>query len=192
MNSELPVYKYLQKKLTAKRFIHSVSTAACARALAIHFGANQDKAFLSGLVHDIAREMADQELIRIGKKIFNDSEGFYFSSPILLHSFAGAELLESEFGINDESILNAVKWHCCGHPLMDENAKIVYIADYIEPTRTHISANESLKVFEMNLDEALFYILCKEEEYYHSREIEICPDWKDLYKKLAKNRRHKE
>jgi predicted HD superfamily hydrolase involved in NAD metabolism len=135
--------------------------------------------------------MDEADMVRFGKKSL-DSEyaDFYLANPIMLHSFAGAWILETEFGINDRSVLDAVKWHCSAHPLMDENAKILYIADYIESTRKHISAEHSGRVLKMELDEALFSILREEEKYYNKPGAAICPDWKNLYTQLEQNRRH--
>ncbi|MBN1646847.1 MAG: bis(5'-nucleosyl)-tetraphosphatase (symmetrical) YqeK [Spirochaetales bacterium] len=190
MNRLSDIYLYLHRNLSRQRFIHCVSTAACARVLAAHFHMDDEIPFFAGLVHDIAREMDENTLTETVQAAAPEGcTAFYFRHPVMLHSWAGALLLEREFGIEDRSLLEAVKWHCCGHPLMDENAKIVYIADYIESTRNHIALKESEKVFSMELDEALFFILQKETEYYNKKDTVLCPDWKKLYNQLERNRR---
>lgn len=46
----------LKKILSQKRYIHSLGVADEAERLARRYGANPDKAFLAGLVHDCAKE----------------------------------------------------------------------------------------------------------------------------------------
>jgi predicted HD superfamily hydrolase involved in NAD metabolism len=55
--------------------------------------------------------------------------------PSLLHGPVGAWMLKEHGIMDDEAILDAIRWHTTGHPDMNQLAKIVYIADYIEPNR---------------------------------------------------------
>ncbi len=57
--------------------------------------------------------------------------------PAILHGKAGAVILRECFGITDREFLEAVSCHTTGMPGMSDLAKIVYIADYIEPNRKH-------------------------------------------------------
>jgi ribosome silencing factor RsfS/YbeB/iojap len=52
----------------------------------------------------------------------------------LLHSKTGAAIARDLFGVNDE-VFNAILWHTTGKPGMSLLEKILYLADYIEPTR---------------------------------------------------------
>ena len=56
-------------------------------------------------------------------------------SGSLLHSKAGAELAQSKYGVKDEDILNAIRYHTTGRPGMSLLEKIIFTADYIEPGR---------------------------------------------------------
>ena len=55
----------------------------------------------------------------------------------LLHAPVGSWLLEHELGIDDPEVLYAVKIHTTGAADMTLLAKIIYLADYIEPGRSH-------------------------------------------------------
>ena len=55
----------------------------------------------------------------------------------LLHSKAGACLACEKYGIKDSEIIEAIKWHTTGKPDMSLIEKIIFISDYIEPSRTH-------------------------------------------------------
>jgi nicotinate-nucleotide adenylyltransferase len=95
------------------RFLHSRNVALTACALAARFGVNEDDAFLAGIAHDMAKEL---------------------STP-LEHGEMAAEMLEQSFGVTNQDVLEAVRTHTEGKPGMGDLAKIVYIADKIEPRR---------------------------------------------------------
>jgi predicted HD superfamily hydrolase involved in NAD metabolism len=56
-------------------------------------------------------------------------------SPYLLHSKLGAYLAKEKYGVEDEEILSAIRWHTTGRPNMTMLEKIIFTADYIEPAR---------------------------------------------------------
>ena len=86
--------------------------------------------------------------------------------PFLLHAKVGSYLAKSEYHITDQDILNAILYHTTGRPGMSRLEKIVYVADYIEPSRKqapHLS--DIRKLAFRDLDEALFRILKDTLEY---------------------------
>ena len=56
------------------------------------------------------------------------------SNEKLLHSKTGAYFARDLFGI-EEDVFSAILWHTTGKPDMSLLEKIIYLADYIEPTR---------------------------------------------------------
>ena len=56
-------------------------------------------------------------------------------SPQIIHSFLGAEIAKQRYGIDDEEILNAIRFHTTGRANMTMLDKVIYLADYIEPMR---------------------------------------------------------
>lgn len=53
----------------------------------------------------------------------------------LLHGPVGAYIAQSEFGITDEELLNAIRFHTTGRASMSRLEKIIFVADMIEPNR---------------------------------------------------------
>lgn len=178
------VYQYLEKSLSEKRFVHCVSTAAFAKVLASKFSGDEERAFFSGLVHDIARELPEERILLLSEGLSGPDSDYYHRHPLMLHGQAGAEILKSEFGIDDRIILDSVRWHVYGHPSMDETARIVYIADYIESTRIHVSAKDRRMIFGMDLNHALLYVLELARKFYRSQGLKNCRDSDDLYSQL--------
>lgn len=125
----------LKKRLSVKRYTHSVGVANTAARLAGMFNGDIERAYLAGLMHDYAREMTEEELLELAAKHNLSTDGVELMQTSLLHGPIGAWLLEQEGLITDPQVLDAIRWHTTGHPDMDQLARIIYISDYIEPGR---------------------------------------------------------
>lgn len=117
--------------LSEKRFKHSVNVSLVAEDLAKHYQIDSYKAKIAGLLHDICKEFSDEQNI----KLISEKEcGVSFSQKIL-HGPAASIYIQKEYGITDEDLLNAVKYHTTGRKDMSLLEKIVFTADYISPER---------------------------------------------------------
>ncbi len=125
----------LKKRLSVKRYTHSVGVANTAAKLAGMFNGDIERAYIAGLLHDYAREVPKSELLELAVEHQLTSDAVDLLQPGLLHGPVGAWMLKEQGIMDDEKILNAIRWHTTGHPDMDQLARIVYIADYIEPNR---------------------------------------------------------
>ena len=77
------------------------------------------------------------------------------ASRALLHGPAGSILAETKYGITDSAVQSAVYFHTTGHPDMTLLEKIIFLADYIEPSRDFPGVEKLRKLAEIDLDEAL-------------------------------------
>ena len=118
----LALIRELETELAFGRFIHTMEVASTAANLAMCYGEDPAKAELAGLLQIC--EKAGVPLSDIEK-----------TSGSLLHSKAGAVLAACKYGVEDEDILNAIRYHTTGRPGMSLLEKIVFVADYIEPGR---------------------------------------------------------
>ena len=125
----------LKKRLSVKRYTHSVGVANSAAKLAGMFNGDIERAYLAGLLHDYAREMPNSQLLELAVEHGLTNDEVELLQPNLLHGPVGAWMLQQQGIIDDEQMLNAIRWHTTGHPDMDQLARIIYIADYIEPNR---------------------------------------------------------
>lgn len=125
----------LKKRLSPKRYVHSIGVANTSAKLAGKFNGNIERAYLAGLLHDYAREVSSSELLEITLEQQLSYDPIDVLQPNLLHGPVGAWMLQQQGIITDKAVLNAIRWHTTGHPDMDQLARIVYIADYIEPSR---------------------------------------------------------
>ena len=138
------IKKYLKKHLTKERYHHTVGVAYTAMSMAMKYNPQPDnnefmiKAEIAGLLHDCAKCMDNDKKIRICNKNQISYSKIEAENPYLLHGKVGAYIARKEFDILDEDILNAITWHTTGRPAMSLLEKIIFVADYIEPSRRPI------------------------------------------------------
>jgi predicted HD superfamily hydrolase involved in NAD metabolism len=99
-----------------------------------------------------------------------------------LHAKLGAYLAKADYGIDDEEILDAIRWHTTGRPEMTQLDKIIYIADYIEPNRNQApNLDEIRRLARVNLDECLYTILKATLAYLETKKDVIDPMTEQTY-----------
>ena len=111
--SELEISKKLRQVIRPSRYRHTLGVTDTAVLLAACYGVDTEKARLAGLLHDCGKEAASA----------------------LEHGAVGAKLAKEVYGIEDEEILSAIRWHTTGRPGMSLLEEIIFVADYIEPCR---------------------------------------------------------
>lgn len=133
------IRKEMEKVLSSKRYAHTLGVAYTAAALSMAHGDPVEDAMTAGLLHDCAKSMHGSELVAICEKAHLNVTAVERSNPTaLLHAKAGAYLAQHKYGITDNDILNAIRYHTTGRPDMSKLEKIIYIADYIEPNRKQL------------------------------------------------------
>ena len=175
---------YLKSHLSAPRYEHSVSTAETCRRLAEEFGFDQKLAFFTGLVHDIAREYSKEELVEWAAQDGNPVRELDLHSPVLLHGRAGAMVLKKQFGIEDQDVLAALQAHTTGTAGMKPLAKILFVADYIEPKRKHITPEFLSGLEGLDLDGMVYAVLMGTLNHLTSKGKGVDPLALDLKKEL--------
>lgn len=150
----------LSKKLSVKRFDHTIGVSYTAAAMAMRYGLNVDRAAMSGLLHDCAKYMTDDELIEKCTKYGIECSETELRNEYLLHAKLGAYLSKEKYGIEDEEICSAVRYHTTGKPAMSVLEAIVFTADYIEPGRKVLPNFKLIRSMAfVDLDEAVYLIL---------------------------------
>ncbi len=127
----------LQKRLSTPRYIHSLNVAQTARELAIKYGADPEKAYTAGLLHDILKDdekSAQREYLERNGVILTGSERL---APKLWHAMGAQIYLKQQLGIEDAEILSAVRWHTTARAGMSVLEKVLYIADFISADRVY-------------------------------------------------------
>ena len=157
--------KKLAKKLTTKRYRHTLGVAYTAASLAMAHGESVKKAYLAGLLHDNAKCIEGEKKIRLCEKYGLPIRDVERQNPELLHAGLGSYLAQHEYGVEDPDILLAISSHTTGRPGMSRLEKILFIADYIESNRKSIPGLDKVRSFAFtDLDNA---VLAKLEGTIH-------------------------
>lgn len=172
----------MEKELDPKRFEHTLGVSYTSACLAMCNHVIPMEAEVAGLLHDCAKCLTNEERITICQQnqlVINEAEE---KNPFLLHAKVGAHLANTKYNIHDEGILQAIRFHTTGRPHMTEIEKIVFVADYIEPGRTHSTRLPELRKLAFRyLDEALVEILKDTLQYLQTIDSEIDPMTKMTY-----------
>ncbi|MGM0410209.1 MAG: bis(5'-nucleosyl)-tetraphosphatase (symmetrical) YqeK [Bacillota bacterium] len=125
----------LKKRLSKKRFVHSLGVLEVATKLAKKNKANVRKAKISALLHDFAKPLSENKLKYYAKKSDFKIDSIELKIPAVLHAPAAAFLVKENYGIIDMEILEAIRFHTIGNPKMKKIALIIFVSDFIEPNR---------------------------------------------------------
>lgn len=178
----------VKKAQDKKRFEHTLGVTYTAACLAMCYDIDTERAEIAGLLHDCAKCLSNEKKINLCKKQSIEINMTEAKNPFLLHAKAGAYLAEHKYGIRDEDILNAVRYHTTGRPGMSTLEKIVFIADYIEPGRNHSGRLPELRRLAFqNLDRALVEILRDTLRYLKGTGNDIDPMTQKTYDFYKKN-----
>jgi predicted HD superfamily hydrolase involved in NAD metabolism len=169
MWNERQMLNYLYENLKESKVNHSLSVSKTAITLAVKYGENVKKARISGLLHDCAKGMRDEELIKVAKDNEIQLDEIYIDNPSILHGIVASIIAKEEMGIEDEDILMAIRYHTTGRKHMSVLEKIIYIADYIEPLRTFHGVEELRSLSYIELDVAVVKALENTIKYVISK-----------------------
>lgn len=147
--------KIIKENLTGKLYRHSLGVADAAVTLAERYGADSQKAYLAGLLHDYGKGYTFDQLVQKAEEFSLDLDPITVISARLLHAPVGAVLLQDELAISDGDILDAVADHTTGRRGMSLLGKVIYLADYIEDNRSFNGVERIRLLAEINLDQAL-------------------------------------
>lgn len=180
------IIKDLETKLSKKRFNHVLSVYNEALDLCSIYHIDVNKVAISSILHDINKENNLQDEEKIIKKFINtgDFSKDLIKIPNAWHGYTASIYIQEKYNIRDQDIIEAVRFHTLGHPMMNDIAKIVYIADFIEPTRKleNLSYYRSLKGIPLN--ELLFIIHHDNLKYLASKNYYIAKQSQELENKL--------
>lgn len=151
------IRKTLHKKLKKERYEHTIGVMYTAASLAMCHGADIQKALTAGLLHDCGKYCPAKEQISLCEKYNISLTKSELEMPALIHAKLGAYLAEEKYGVTDQEIQDAIRYHTTGRPGMTLLEKIIYIADYIEPNRRQIPGLDEIRgVVFQDIDRAVY------------------------------------
>lgn len=149
--------KIIKERMGKKRYIHSINVAKAALQLAKKYGADTEKAVTAGILHDITKETPNDEQLQIINSngiILDNVQEF---SPKTWHAISGSAYVKQNLKIDDEDILNAIRYHTSGRANMSLLEKIIFVADFIGDERDYDGVEIMRAKAKNSLEEAMLY-----------------------------------
>lgn len=152
--------KQLEKELKPDRFEHTLGVAYTASSMAFYYGADVQKALIAGFLHDCAKSLSHEEQVKVCEKNGIEMTEVERKNHSLLHAKVGVFLAKTQYDVEDEEVLGAIRWHTTGREDMTLLEKIIYIADFIEPNRKPLeNMTQIRKEAFTDIDRCLAHIL---------------------------------
>ncbi|WP_100402291.1 bis(5'-nucleosyl)-tetraphosphatase (symmetrical) YqeK [Bacillus sp. FJAT-42315] len=187
MNREQAL-KIVKEQITEHRYNHTLGVMHTAIELAEKYGADPQKAELAAIFHDYAKFRPKEEMAAIIEREGMDPRLLSAHSE-LWHAPVGAYLVQTEVGIDDPEVLDAIRYHTSGRVGMTLLDKVVYLADYIEPGRHFPKVEKVRKLAKEDLDEAVIKAVKNTIKFLMKRNKPIFPDTFDTYNDLTKKQK---
>ena len=149
--------KIIRPMMGDRRYNHCVNVSAEAVRLAKKYGADEEKAAIAGILHDITKEVDFEKQLQIiesGDIILTDVEK---RTNKLWHAISGSVYIEKVLGITDEDIINAIKYHTTGRAGMSLLEKIIFLADFTSAERDYEDVDVIRAKTEISLEDGMLY-----------------------------------
>lgn len=178
---------HIRQRLGDRRYFHSLCVAEEAVRLADRYGADKEKAYIAGLLHDVLKETPDEEQLKFAKEfgiILSDLE---LSAPKLYHSIIGSAYIKHILGVDDEEIISAVRYHTTARANMTKLEAVLYLADYTSRDRDYDGVEEMRKAVDESPEKALQIALKFTVNELKEKGVPVHPDTLAAYKSYVVN-----
>ena len=165
--------------LDEKRYEHVKRVAKCAVELAKIYGVPVEKVETSAWLHDVAKFFNLSVMVDLTRGKYPEVADKMSQSTAVLHGFAGAEFVRQNYdllGVDDEEILDGIKYHTIGCENMSTLAKIIYLADAIEEKRSWEGVEKARELAKTDLDEAIKFEIEEKLKYLLAKDSIIHPN----------------
>ncbi len=177
----LPELAGVKKYLTEERWRHTVGVVVTAAENSRRVRVCEIDAIYAAVLHDCAKYLgADAPEL----KGFKCPENV---PPPVVHQFSGAYVAEHTFGVKDEAVLNAIRYHTSGRENMSGLDKLIFLSDLLEEGRDYNGVEELREIFRKDIDECLKVALERQLNRLQSLGGEIYPLTRRAYEYLKGN-----
>ena len=150
-----PAFDQIVDAIGEKRYKHILRVTETAEKLAIIHGVDVEKAHTAALFHDICKFKDKDRLWKEAERLEVRDLDSFKAFPQILHAYVAAEAARIDYGIENEEILRAIRYHTTGTEHMSPVEEVVFLADYLEPMRNFDGVDVLRKKAEGDLKEAM-------------------------------------
>ena len=182
--TEQKARRLAKKRLSAKRYQHTLNVRRMAVKLAKRWGADPEKAALAALLHDTAKELPREEMLQILKDNAIMAENAQNRPSPVWHGICAAILAQTQWGVEDEEVLSAIRCHTTGKPGMSLLDEIVFLADMTSAERDWPGVEKLRKLELKDLDAAMLAALKQTNDFVLSQGKPLDPMSKAAYEDI--------
>ena len=153
--TEQKARRLAKKRLSAKRYQHTLNVRRMAVKLAKRWGADPEKAALAALLHDTAKELPREEMLQILNDNAIMAENAQNRPSPVWHGICAAILAQTQWGVEDEEVLSAIRCHTTGRPGMCLLDEIVFLADMTSAERDYPEVDYLRKLEKKDIHQAI-------------------------------------
>ena len=153
--TEQKARRLAKKRLSAKRYQHTLNVRRMAVKLAKRWGADPEKAALAALLHDTAKELPREEMLQILNDNAIMAENAQNRPSPVWHGICAAILAQTQWGVEDEEVLSAIRCHTTGRPGMSLLDEIVFLADMTSAERDYPEVDYLRKLEKKDIHQAM-------------------------------------
>lgn len=140
---------------------------------------------VSCMLHDYGKIYDYEELVETAKKNKLNISKFELNCPSLIHGSIGDYLVKRDFGISDENILKAIKFHTIGYCDMSLEDKILFISDKVEEGRRYDGVDKFRNLSIDNINLCLLEIYRSTIIYVIKRNKLLHPDTSKIWNSIC-------
>lgn len=166
--------EFAKKTLTEKRLIHTANVVLTALKKAKELGLDENKVRIASTLHDCAKYLKAEDFY--GFSVPNDMP------KAVVHAYLGAYVCQTVLKIDDDEIIDAVRYHTTGKPNMSTLSKLVFVADMIEEGRSYLGVDELRQYFNGDFETCFRKCLYEEVIHLKNRGGDIYHQTLDAYK----------
>ncbi|RPJ05095.1 MAG: HD domain-containing protein [Spirochaetaceae bacterium] len=171
---------YIETRLSERRLLHSRETAKLAQELCIKYTVDPGEGAIAGIAHDLAREYSGPELVDFVVKNNIDASEWEMEHPVVLHGKVAAHIVCEKWGV-DQQICRAIEDHVLGRPGMPVLSRILFIADFCEPSRGFLEEQKRAELLSLPLEELLLRTTELIFDYLEKEQRDIAQVTRDMY-----------
>ena len=153
--TEQKARRLAKKRLSEKRYQHTLNVRRMAVKLAKRWGADPEKAALAALLHDTAKELPREEMLQILNDNAIIAENAQNRPSPVWHGICAAILAQTQWGVEDEEVLSAIRCHTTGKPGMSLLDEIVFLADMTSAERDYPEVDYLRKLEKKDIHQAM-------------------------------------
>ncbi len=160
-----PLTERLKSEMSERLFAHTVRTAEFAVGHAWSYDVDFDSAFLAAMLHDSRKQCPP----------LHPAESYDTLSKEVIHQYDGAEAALDVYGVKDERIIDAIRYHTTGKPDMSALGKLIFIADKLEAGRSYEGVEELRALADKDIEACFRALLRHNYEYLKCSGAQIDP-----------------